>query len=507
MDLKILIAIGFAIYAVFMLSISFYFMLRVKSAADYMLAGRGLPFWALLGTFTATGVGTGVIFGASGLAYRHGWVGCSYPLGLGVGIIVVALFFSKMRACKFMTLSEEIASYYEGNRAIFEISNVLLFISQLCWLTVQILGGGMVLGEVTGLSNGACMIFVGSITAMASIPGGLVTVVYTDVLQAVILIVGFTALTATALRDAGGLAGLGHKVPAEYFYLSGWTVSNWWHAISVFLALLIGVIACPGRRMVMYSGRSEAASRWGMFGAGAIEIVFAVAVGIVGMYAFSLNPNIPDQDKALTWLITKVLPKGLAAVVVVSTGAAIFSAANANAAATSSYFVRHIYPLLTGRYSRRPVLLGRVSLACAFVVCTSMALCAGNIVGFVGKFLAVTMGGLAVIILMGRFWRRVTWRGGIAALISSLLVSLVLVVLSIIVPSTEKLWFVDQPIIPATVVGLLAGVTVSLMTSPATVSFQSVVAAMTRQRHSLDHPSDTQATPAAELISGEPTCL
>jgi len=165
MDLKILIGIGFAIYAVFMLSISLYCMMHVKNATDYMLAGRGLPFWALLGTFTAGGVGTGVIFGASGLAYRHGWIGCAYPFGVAAGLMVVGIIFSKMRACKFMTLSEEIASYYEGHRGVYEFSNVLLFLSQICWLAVQILGGGMVLGEVTGLPNSTCMIFVGVITA------------------------------------------------------------------------------------------------------------------------------------------------------------------------------------------------------------------------------------------------------------------------------------------------------------------------------------------------------
>ena len=508
MDLKSLIAVGFAIYAVCMLSIALYFMTRVRNATDYVLAGRGLPFWALLGTFTATGVGTGVIFGASGLAYRHGWIGCAYPLGLGVGIIVVGLFFSKMRACRFMTLSEEIASYYEGNRIIFEFSNVLLFLAQFCWLTVQILGGGMVLAEVTGLPNAACMIFVGLIAAMASIPGGLVTVVYTDVLQAVILIAGFAALTATALHDMGGLVGLGRKVPDEFFCLSCWTLRDWWEAGSIFLALLIGVIACPGRRMVMYSGRSEAASRWGMIGAGMIEIAFAVVVGIVGMYAYALNSHIANQDKALTWLITAVLPKGLAAVVVVSTGAAIFSAANGSAAAISSYFVRHIHPLLTGTYPRRPVLTGRLSLACAFVICTGMAIRAGDIVSFVGKFLAVTSGGLAVIVLMGRFWRRATWGGALATLIASAVVSSALIVLAVAVPSTAAWWFVEQPIIPAAVIGLIAGVAASLMTFPGKVSFESVVAAMQRQRQSIDQPQSAEcgllAAPAAPQVDEAP---
>ena len=94
----------------------------------------------------------GVIIGGSGLAYQHGWAGCAYPIGLGARHTAHRAYSSpKMRRYKFMTLSEEIACYYEGNRVVVEFSNITLFLSQLCWLTVQIMGGAAVLGAVTGL--------------------------------------------------------------------------------------------------------------------------------------------------------------------------------------------------------------------------------------------------------------------------------------------------------------------------------------------------------------------
>ena len=76
---------------------------------------------------------------------------CAYPIGLGLGTLLTGLFFAKMRRYKFMTLSEEVACYYEGNRVVMEFSNITLFLSQLCWLTVQIMGGAAVVGAVTGL--------------------------------------------------------------------------------------------------------------------------------------------------------------------------------------------------------------------------------------------------------------------------------------------------------------------------------------------------------------------
>src|SRR5262252_1962814 len=114
------IIIGLVLYVVLTTIVSFFMMARVRKPTDYLVAGRGLPVWALLGTIIGTCIGTGVIIGGSGVAYKHGWAGCAYPIGLGLGTLLAGLCFAKMRRYKFMTLSEEIACYYERNRVISE---------------------------------------------------------------------------------------------------------------------------------------------------------------------------------------------------------------------------------------------------------------------------------------------------------------------------------------------------------------------------------------------------
>src|SRR6266700_1925046 len=215
------IALGLVLYVVLTTGVSFLMMSRVRKPADYLVAGRGLPFWVLTGTIIGTCIGTGVIIGGSGLAYLHGWGACAYPIGLGLGTLLTGLFFAKMRRYRFMTLSEEVACYYEGNRVVIEFSNISLFLSQLCWLTVQIMGGAAVLGAVTGLDPKLCIVLAGFAKAIISITGGLKAVVYTDVLQTIILFCGFGFLIHSALKDVGGLAGLRQTVPADYFSFLG----------------------------------------------------------------------------------------------------------------------------------------------------------------------------------------------------------------------------------------------------------------------------------------------
>jgi Na+/proline symporter len=169
-------------YALLMSSVSLFWMRRIKKSTDLMVCGRGLPAWVLIGTMTAAAIGTGITVGATGLAYKSGWGGCIYPLGCGIGAILTGLFFSKMRDYKFMTLSEEISCYYSRNKIVLEFVNISLLVAQLFWLAVQIMGAGFVLSVITGLSVPKSMIIGGAFVGIMSIPGGALTVVYTDLI-------------------------------------------------------------------------------------------------------------------------------------------------------------------------------------------------------------------------------------------------------------------------------------------------------------------------------------
>jgi len=474
MQTRVAIIIGLVIYVVLTTLVSFFMMTRVRKPADYLVAGRGLPIWVLIGTIVGTCIGTGVIVGGSGLAYLHGWGGCAYPIGLGLGTLITGLLFSEMRRYKFMTLSEEVSCYYGGNRLVTEFSNITLFLSQLCWLAVQIKGGAAVLGAVTAWDPKLCIVLAGVAKAAISIPGGLKAVVYTDVLQTIILFSGFGFLIHSALKNSGGLAGLHHSLPPDYFSFLGIDSLGGWKVFSLILVLMLNPIADPGRRLTMYSAGTEAGAKWSMVASGLTVIVFSVAIGITGMYAFHLNQHLPVADQALPWLVTDVLPPWLAAFVVVSMISGMSSAANGTAAAAGTFYVRHICPLITGAFPKRPVVVARWALVYGFIFSTTLALYTGNIVDFVVKFLPLTMSGLAVIIVVGRLWKRATWQGALAALITTPVVSLCVM----------KFW--SNPTLPATLAGLLVQVVVSLLTPPNRRSFAEVAEIMRRERQGIE---------------------
>jgi SSS family solute:Na+ symporter len=467
------ILIALVVYVSLMLAITVYFHLHVKQTADYLMAGRGLPWYVLVGT----GIGTGVVIGASGVAYQHGWAGSAYPLGLGLGTVATAVLFAKMRHFEFMTLGEELASYYSNSRLVVEFSNISLFASQICWVTVQIMGAGAVLSVVTGLAPFWCIIGAGIVTACISIPGGLKTVTYTDSLQAIILIVGLSCLTYSALHHSGGIGGLRVQVPPDYFSFLGVRSFGAREVINLIVVLALSVIADPGRRLHLYSARSVQGARWSMVISGLITMTFALVIAIIGMYAFTLNPALPARDQAVPWLIVNVLPPWLAAFVVISIASAALSSANTNAITAGTFFVRHIYPLVTGgKAVKRPVRATQTLLLCAFILSTAAAVKAGTVTGFVLTFLPLTTSGLAVIILVGYFWRRATPQGALAALLVTPLLALVIM----FVPDATRAF--KSPTLVATLGGFVAHVVVSLLTPRQTRTFEQTAELLSHQR-------------------------
>lgn len=474
------IFIGLAIYGLLIFVLSIFFASRVRKAEDYLVAGRRVPFWILTGSIVGTCVGTGATIGASGLAFQHGWAGSAYPMSLGLGVFFAGLLFAVMRRYNFMTLGEEIACYYGRNRVVVEFSNVSLFLSQLCWLTVQIMGAGALLNSLFGLGPRLSVIIASAVIAIVCIPGGLRAVIYIAFLQGVLLLVGFGSLAKSVLTSAGGLAGLRDSVPAAYFSFLGVESAGGQQILGLVMVLVLGILAEPGRRLPMYIARSESDARWSMVTAGLTVVVFSASIGIAGMYVLKINPHLLHPDLVLPWLILNALPPWLAGLLTVAIGSAIFTSASGSAATVGTIFVRHIFPLTTRRYPKKPVVTTRLGLIGAFLVSTSIALRADNIVGFVTTFLPLTATGLAIIILMGRFWKRSNWQGALAALVATPVVALVLM----LIPSRSGIFSV--PIIPAVAIGVATHVVVSLLSPPSGHSFEEVAEVMKHERRAIE---------------------
>src|SRR5690606_20433310 len=111
-----LFLLGFGLYLLLMIAISYLVSRRQSSSEDFLLAGRKVSGTLTLGTTVATMIGTGTSMGAVGYAYQHGWGGILYGVGGAVGILLTAWLFAPLRQLRFMTMSEELCYYVGANQ-------------------------------------------------------------------------------------------------------------------------------------------------------------------------------------------------------------------------------------------------------------------------------------------------------------------------------------------------------------------------------------------------------
>lgn len=460
---------------------------KVKTTGEFLLAGRGVHAFLLAGSTLATIIGTGATVGASGYAYQNGFAGALYGLGQGLGIIVVGLAFAKMRKYEFMSLGEEIACYYGGNRYIYEFSNVMMFLSLVCWMGVQIMGAANYLGILTGLPYTTSVIISGITFGFLVIIGGYVAVVYTDVVQAFIFFFSFVALTIVGVIVAGGLPTIASNVPAENWSFLGHEKVGWFSVIGIPMALMISYIAEPGYRHRIYSAKSVSHARWSMIIPGLIAIPFSVFTAILGMAAFSLDPSLANPDETLPWLATQVFPVWAMALILIAGFAATFSSANSDCASGTLFFIRHIYNLFVPgrRYPKNTLLASRITVAVMMTAATLLVLTFQSIVSFIVTFISVLMSGLATVILLGRFWKKATWQGAITAIVFGAAATIVVEQM----PAWKAYW--QETIIPATLCALVGHVVVSLFTFEGKPSFDEIAEEMATEREDLETVDQT----------------
>jgi SSS family solute:Na+ symporter len=202
-----------ATYLILLLGVGVWKAYRVKTHEDFALAGRSLPPWILVGTMLATWIGTGSILGNAGKAYEIGFSALILPLGGVLGIALLTRVAGSVRNLKAYTVPEIIYDRFgAGARNLTVIALVLAY---LVIVSYQYNAGGAVLQTIFNGENGQAYLSLQNATAIAAIfivlytvLAGLLSVVYTDVgngiIMTIVLIIAFPILWI----KAGGWSGM-----------------------------------------------------------------------------------------------------------------------------------------------------------------------------------------------------------------------------------------------------------------------------------------------------------
>ena len=468
-------------YMVGIMVLGLYFARFVRSADDFFLSGKSLPFWVVGMSIVATDISAMDFVGVSGQSYRFGvsvgnfdWLG-SMPAMLLAAFIFVPYFWK----AGLYTIPEYLGRRYnDGVRAVASITWIIFFaldLGVLFWATAVMFEPLM--GWPPWFSIIATAIVVGLYTFF----GGLTAVVMTDVVQMIIMFVGGATVVVVGLYHAGGWGGLTDKIaamgeayqnhfkliqPADTQTPFPWTGILFGLTLVMSNAYMIGNQAIVQRCLATKSvWHAKASMLCGAF----FKMFIPMLVMFPGLIAVAMYPGMEDGDQAFPTLVKNLLPPGLRGLLFAGFMAGLMSTIDSILNSTATLWTKDIYErfLKKGASGRHYMIVGQLATVVLLifgVITSPLSRQFPGIYVAIQTFLSFFQGPAFSVLLLGMFWPRATQWGGLVGLVGGISISVLLYIFK------GRVFTIEEPFLYISwwsfVAGVLLNVAVSLATRP-----------------------------------------
>lgn len=421
-------------YLLVTIAIGLYAAKRVKSSADFAIAGRKLPLAMIVTTTFATWFGSETVLGIPAKFVNSGLNGVvEDPFGAGTCLILVGIFFAgRLYRMNLMTISD----YYRERfgRTVEVVCSLIIMLSYLGWVSAQVTALGLVFNV---LSDGAISIPVGMVIGVVSILaytlfGGMWSVAITDFIQMIILVAGLAILAVFA----GNLAGGADKVvalAASKDLFKFWPEPSFKDMVFFFAAaitMMLGSIPQQDVFQRVMSANSESAATKGPVIGGVFYILFAFVPMFLVASALIIMPEQTaallkeDPQKVLPTLVLTQMPFVMQVLFFGALLSAIKSTASATLLAPSVTFVENIWrqfqPHMGDRQELRTMRI-TVLVFSALVLLYAIRMQGTSIYEMVSGAYQVTLVGAFVPLVFGLYWSKATTQGAIFSIVLGLL--------------------------------------------------------------------------------------
>ncbi|XP_047402623.1 sodium/glucose cotransporter 5 isoform X3 [Sciurus carolinensis] len=181
-----------------------------RSTVDgYFLAGRDMTWWPIGASLFASSEGSGLFIGLAGSGAAGGLAVAGFEWNATYVLLALAWVFVPIYiSSEIVTLPEYIQKRFGGQRIRMYLSVLSLLLSVFTKISIDLYAGALFVHICLGWNFYLSTILTLVITALYTIAGGLATVIYTDALQTVIMVVGAIILAVKAFNQIGGFGQL-----------------------------------------------------------------------------------------------------------------------------------------------------------------------------------------------------------------------------------------------------------------------------------------------------------
>ena len=418
---------------------------KVKSNVDYSIAGRNLPGWVAALSERATGESSWALLGLPGAAYATGLTEIWTALGCVVGIITTWVLIAwrlrdEAENYQISTFTDYIAKRHgemgQGIRVVGSLTIVFFF---FFYVGAQFIGGGKTLHTMFNINANLGMLITAMIIVPYTIYGGFRSVVYTDVIQAIVMI------TALVFGPIVGIIYLLNNVDANLFANTipqalSKAGTNYTSLTGATSGLAAGIVIMGGfswffgylggqpqlsmRFMAIKNPvQAKKARNIGIVWT-VIAYIGALTLGWIGIALFGPN-GLEDQEYVMPAVILKIFPPAIAAILITGAIAAMISTADSLLILSATELSENLIKPKEGKnknlkHSRIvTAILAVVALGLAYVSPTKLIF---TLVGYVWAGIGGTF---SVVILLTLFWKKFHGKAALITIITGMLFTII----------------------------------------------------------------------------------
>ena len=414
-----------------------------KNTEDYFLAGRNVGWFVIGASIFASNIGSEHVVGLAGTGFESGTPMAHYELHAWIVLLLGWLFLPFYIRSGAFTMPEFLEKRFDSRSRWF-LSLFSLVAYVLTKVSVTIYAGGIVVSELLGIPFWYGAIGVVVFTGIYTVIGGMKAVIYTETLQAVVLILGSVIITYLGLQEVGGWNELRNIVIAEspnHF--------NMWRPMTdpdfpwtglLFGGTIVGVwYWCTDQYIVqrtLAANNIKIGRRGAIFGA-YLKLLPIFIFLIPGIIAFALSIKDPvafsieKADRAFPMLVKTLLPVGLKGLVAGGLMAALMSSLASVFNSCSTIFTIDIYKKLRPLESEKKLLnIGKIATTVIVILgivwIPIMEKIGGGVMyQYLQNVQSYIAPPVTAVFLLGIIWKRVNAEAAITTLLAGLILLIV----------------------------------------------------------------------------------
>ncbi|GFE85714.1 sodium/sugar symporter [Steroidobacter agaridevorans] len=413
-----------------------------KDSAEYFLASKTLPWWAIGASLIAANISAEQIVGMSGSGYALGLAIASYEWMAALTLLIVGKWFLPIfLANKIYTMPQFLEERY-GTRirtlmAVFWLGlYVFVNLTSIIWL------GSIAVAKVTGADQTWALVGLGLFALVYQLRGGLRAVAMTDIVQVSLLVLGGLMVSYLTLNKISGgngiVAGfdtLLERAPGHFHMILD--AAHPYYKDLPGLSVLIGGMWIANLSYWGFNqyiiqralaAKSLAEAQKGVIFAAFLKLLMPVIIVLPGIAAVILAPDLAKPDEAYPTMM-RLLPTGIAGLVFAALIAAIIASTASKINSIATIFTLDIYNKMgQPKPEKQLVRVGRitaaVSILLAIVTARPLLGSFDQAFQYIQEYTGFFTPGIVVIFMLGLFWKRATEAGALAATIGSFALSI-----------------------------------------------------------------------------------